>query len=108
MALLSDPQVWLSFGTLAAMEIVLGIANIGFITSLCGRLPEEEQPTARRIGIGVALVSRPALLGAIGWVLTLQKSLFELSLLAHSVSGKDLNLLAVGVFLVGKATTESK
>jgi len=106
MELLADPQVWLSFGTLAAMEIVLGIDNIVFITILCGRLPEDQQPTARRIGIGVALVSRLALLGAIGWVLTLEQPLFEIPIIAHTMSGKELILLLGGLFLLGKATTE--
>ncbi|MFB6350552.1 MAG: TerC family protein, partial [Bradymonadaceae bacterium] len=106
MELLSDPQVWVSFGTLAAMEIVLGIDNIVFITILCGRLPEDQQPAARRIGIGVALISRLALLGAIGWVLTLKQPLFEIPIVAHTMSGKELILLLGGLFLVGKATTE--
>ncbi len=102
-ALLSDPQVWISFLVLAAMEIVLGIDNIVFITILCGRLPPEKQLGARRIGLAAALITRVLLLLSISWVMTLTKPLFELW---RPWSGKDLILVFGGLFLIYKATVE--
>lgn len=102
-ALLSDPQVWISFLVLAAMEIVLGIDNIVFITILCGRLPPEKQLGARRIGLAAALITRILLLLSISWVMTLTRPLFELW---RPWSGKDLILVFGGLFLIYKATVE--
>jgi predicted tellurium resistance membrane protein TerC len=97
-------EAWVSLGTLTALEIVLGIDNIVFISILTGRLPAGQRPTARRIGLAVALIGRLALLTAISWVMGLTATLFEIR--SHPVSGRDLVLLAGGLFLVAKATME--
>ena len=101
--LLSDPQAWISLAVLSVMEIILGIDNIAFISILCGRLPKEQQPSARRLGLGVALLARLGLLGAITWVMRLTEPLFEL---VRPWSGKDLILVSGGIFLLYKATHE--
>ena len=101
--LLQDPQAWISLLVLTAMEIVLGIDNIVFITILTGRLPKEEQLGARRLGIGAALISRVLLLLSISWVMKLTEPFFELW---RPWSGKDLILFGGGLFLLYKATTE--
>jgi predicted tellurium resistance membrane protein TerC len=102
--LFSQPESWIALLTLAALEIVLGIDNIVFITILAGKLPKERQLTARRLGLGVALISRLALLAALSWVAKLTTPLF--TLFEHGVSGRDLILLVGGLFLIGKATLE--
>ncbi len=102
--LLTQPETWIAFATLTAMEIVLGIDNIVFLTILAGRLPTEQQPSARRLGLAVALVTRLALLFAISWVMGLTRELFRV--LGHGVSGRDLILFAGGLFLIGKSTFE--
>jgi predicted tellurium resistance membrane protein TerC len=102
--LLSQPDTWVALATLSAMEIVLGIDNVVFLAILTGRLPPAQQPAARRIGLGLALGMRIALLLAITWVMGLTRELF--SVLGHGVSGRDLILLAGGLFLIGKATVE--
>ena len=94
----------LSLLTLSAMEIVLGIDNVVFLSILTGRLPKEQQPSARKIGLGLALGSRLALLFGISWVMQLTAPLF--SVLGHAVSGRDLILLGGGLFLIAKATRE--
>ncbi len=99
-----DPQVWIGFFTLSALEIVLGIDNIIFISILAGKLPKEQQPRARFIGIGLALVARILLLLAIGLVLRLKEPLFHA--VGHGFSGKDLIMIAGGLFLLAKATYE--
>jgi predicted tellurium resistance membrane protein TerC len=86
------------------MEIVLGIDNVVFLAILTARLPAAQQPAARRIGLGLALGMRIALLLAITWVMGLTRELF--SVLGHGVSGRDLILLAGGLFLIAKATIE--
>ena len=102
----SSPEVWLSMLTLTLMEIVLGIDNIVFITILCGRLPQEQQRSARRLGIGVALVSRLGLLFAISWVMSLTEPWFTVPIIDHVVTGQDAILLVGGIFLLGKASHE--
>jgi predicted tellurium resistance membrane protein TerC len=102
--LLTSPEAWISLATLSAMEIVLGIDNIVFLSILAGRLPREEQPRARRIGLALALGTRLLLLLAVTWVMGLTRELF--SLLGHGWSGRDLILLAGGLFLLAKATFE--
>ena len=89
--------------TLTAMEIVLGIDNIVFISILTGRLPEREAAFARRLGIALALVMRIGLLLAISWVMSLTQPLFTLF---RPFSGRDLILLGGGLVLIGKATWE--
>jgi predicted tellurium resistance membrane protein TerC len=97
-------QGWVSLATLAAMEIVLGIDNIVFLTILAGRLPPAQQPRARRLGLILALGTRLALLFAITWVMGLTRELF--AVLGHGFSGRDLILLGGGLFLMAKATFE--
>jgi len=116
-ALLSDPQAWAAFLTLVLLEIVLGIDNLVFIAILSNKLPAHQQARARRIGLALALVLRLALLSLIGWIVTLQTPLFDLGLRgapgAHgeptfetAFSGRDLILVAGGLFLLWKATKE--
>ena len=101
---IADPQVWIAFATLLALEIVLGIDNIIFISILAGKLPAEQQPRARYLGLGLALVMRIILLFSLSWVIGLTQPLF--SVLGHGVSGRDLILILGGLFLLGKATFE--
>jgi predicted tellurium resistance membrane protein TerC len=102
--LLTSPDAWISLATLAALEIVLGIDNVVFLSILAGKLPKEQQPMARRLGLGFALVTRVALLFAITWVMGLTRQLF--ALFGHGFSGRDLILLLGGLFLIAKATFE--
>jgi predicted tellurium resistance membrane protein TerC len=102
--LVTSPEAWISFATLALLEIVLGIDNIIFISILTSRLPENRRESARRLGLAGAFVSRIGLLAALSWIMKLDKPLFEIS--GRSFSGKALILLAGGVFLVYKATKE--
>jgi predicted tellurium resistance membrane protein TerC len=102
--LLARPETWISLATLAAMEVVLGIDNIVFLTILASRVPPAEQPRARRLGLAFALLTRLGLLFAITWVMGLTRELF--TVLGHPVSGRDLILLGGGLFLIGKATFE--
>ncbi len=104
MHLLTDPNVWIAFFMLAALEIVLGIDNIIFISILVGRLPAEKRDVARRLGLGFAMVSRIALLFSLAWVMTLTSPLF--SVLGQEISGRDLILLFGGLFLLYKASHE--
>jgi predicted tellurium resistance membrane protein TerC len=100
----SDPNAWLGLLTLTALEIVLGIDNIIFISILAGKLPAEQQPKARRLGLVGAFVSRMLLLLSIAWIVRLTRPLFEV--FGHPVSGRDLILLIGGLFLIAKATHE--
>jgi predicted tellurium resistance membrane protein TerC len=102
--LLSDPQVWLSFVTLTALEIVLGIDNIIFLSILVGRLPKEQQANGRRIGLGLAMGTRILLLLSITWVMGLGAELF--SVFGKGVSGRDIILFGGGLFLLAKSTLE--
>lgn len=99
-----EPQGWVAFLTLAALELVLGIDNIVFISILVGKLPPERRQTAYRIGLGLALVSRVVLLLSISWVMGLTRPLF--SVFSNVVSGRDLVLIVGGLFLVAKSTHE--
>ena len=101
---LTDPQIWIALLTLTALEIVLGIDNIIFISILAGKLPAEQQARARRLGLGGALVMRILLLLSIAWVIRLTAPLF--TTLGQEISGRDLILLVGGLFLLGKATYE--
>ena len=100
----ADPNAWLGLLTLTALEIVLGIDNIIFISILAGKLPPEQQPKARRLGLLGAFFSRLLLLLSIAWVVRLTTPLFEV--FGHGVSGRDLILLIGGLFLIAKATHE--
>jgi predicted tellurium resistance membrane protein TerC len=93
-----------ALATLAALEIVLGVDNVVFIAILSGRLPARQQEAARRLGLTLALGIRIGLLFTISWMMGLTRPLF--SVLGHEVSGRDLILIAGGLFLVGKATWE--
>jgi predicted tellurium resistance membrane protein TerC len=99
-----DPEIWASLLTLTALEIVLGIDNLVFIAILAGRLPVEQQGRARRIGLALALISRLALLASIAWIISLTQPLFEL--FGHTVSWRDIVLMAGGLFLLYKGTRE--
>ena len=104
MELLTDPQVWLAFVTLTALEIVLGIDNIIFISILVARLPKEQQPRGRTIGLGLAMGTRILLLLSITWVMSLSADLFTVA--GQGVSGRDLILIGGGLFLLAKSTLE--
>lgn len=101
---LTDPQALIALGTLTALEIVLGVDNIIFISILSGRLPEEQQAKARNIGLALALIGRVVLLLSITWVMSLEEGLF--TVLENEISGRDLILLIGGLFLLAKATHE--
>lgn len=104
MELFSDPQIWIALLTLTVLELVLGIDNIIFISILAGKLPKEQQASARFIGLAIALVTRVLLLFSLTWVMQLTYPLF--SVWEHPVSGRDLILLIGGLFLLGKSTHE--
>ena len=104
LALAADPAAWVALATLIAMEVVLGIDNLIFISILTNKLPEERRTTARRVGIGLALVMRLALLGTIAIIVTLTEPIFEA--FGRGFSWRDLILIAGGLFLVWKATKE--
>src|SRR5689334_16102648 len=104
--MLSEPALWVSLLTLTAMEIVLGIDNIVFISILVGKLPQEDQTRARNVGITLALVMRLGLLFALSWVMGLTAPLFTLPLVNQEISGRDVILLLGGLFLIGKSTHE--
>ena len=104
MNILSDPQTWVSLLTLTVLEIVLGIDNVIFIAILAGKLPKHEQGRARTIGLMLALIARIGLLCSIFWLMQLTKPLFEVA--AHPVSGKDIVLIAGGLFLLWKSVHE--
>ena len=104
MELLTDPQAWIAFLTLTALELVLGIDNIVFISILVDRLPPERRDFTRRVGLGLAMFMRIALLLVLAWIVGLTAPLF--SVLGEEFSGRDLILIAGGVFLLWKATGE--
>ena len=104
MELLSDPQAWLAFATLTALEIVLGIDNIIFISILVGRLPKAVQQRARTIGLALAMVTRILLLLSITWVMGLSADLFAVG--SIGISGRDVILIGGGLFLLAKSTLE--
>ncbi|KLE35646.1 TerC family protein [Aurantiacibacter luteus] len=117
LALLSDPAAWLALGTLIMLEVILGVDNLIFIAILSNKLPVHLQSKARRIGLSLALIMRIGLLMLIGWIVTLQTPLFDLGLVGAlneygepsfetAFSGRDLILLAGGLFLLWKATKE--
>ena len=101
---ISDPNAWTALAALTALEIVLGIDNIIFISILAGRLPAAEQPRARFLGLAIAMVSRILLLFSITWVMRLTAPLF--TVLDQEISGRDLILIFGGLFLLAKATHE--
>lgn len=104
MDFVTDPAAWSALVALLALEIVLGVDNVVFISILAGKLPEGEQDRARRTGILAAGGMRVLLLLAVGWIVTLEEGLF--TVFDRDLSGKDLILLAGGIFLIYKATKE--
>ncbi|MCU0970876.1 MAG: TerC family protein [Gammaproteobacteria bacterium] len=99
-----DPNAWAALITLTALEIVLGIDNIIFLSILVSKLPPAQQPLARTLGLSFAMATRIALLLSITWVMRLTTPLFEI--LGHTVSGRDLILFFGGLFLIAKSTIE--
>ncbi len=97
-------EIAISFLTLFALELVLGVDNVIFISILAGKLPKDEQSKARNLGLAIAVVSRLILLMSLSWVIGLKEPLF--TALGHELSGRDLILLIGGLFLLGKATME--
>src|ERR1700704_916424 len=104
MELLTDPQAWVALATLTALEIVLGVDNIIFISILVGRLPTAQRDRARLIGLGLAMGTRILLLLSLAWIMTLTDPLFTVA--AHEISGRDLILLGGGLFLLWKSVHE--
>ena len=104
MELLLDPNVWIAFGMLTALEIVLGVDNIIFISILVARLPADQRDMARRLGLGFAMFSRLALLFSLSWVMGLTEDIFTVA--GQAISGRDLVLLFGGLFLLYKASHE--
>ena len=101
---LSDPQVWIALGTLTFLEIVLGVDNIIFISILSGKLPEDQQARARRLGLLAAMFMRIALLFSLAWIIRLTAPWF--TVVGQEISGRDLILILGGLFLLGKSTYE--
>jgi predicted tellurium resistance membrane protein TerC len=104
MTLLTDPQAWIALLTLSALEIVLGIDNIIFISILAGRLPTAQRSRARRLGLGLAMITRIGLLASVSWLAQLTVRLF--AVVGHDFTARDLILIGGGVFLIAKATFE--
>jgi len=102
--LLSDPQVWIAFATLTALELVLGIDNIIFISILVDKLPLAQREFARRIGLFMAMFMRIGLLLVLAWIVGLVKPLFVV--FGQEISGRDLILILGGLFLIWKSTSE--
>jgi predicted tellurium resistance membrane protein TerC len=102
--LLNDPQAWIAFATLTALELVLGIDNVIFISILVDRLPRERREFARRLGLFMAMFMRIGLLLVLSWVVGLVAPLF--TLLGQEISGRDLILILGGLFLIWKSTGE--
>jgi predicted tellurium resistance membrane protein TerC len=103
---LLDPHAWLALATLTALEIVLGVDNIIFISILAGRLPEHQRDLARRLGLAFAMLTRIGLLLSLAWIMTLTAPLFEIPVFGKPISGRDLILIGGGLFLLWKSVHE--
>jgi predicted tellurium resistance membrane protein TerC len=101
---IASPEAWIAFGTLLALEIVLGIDNVVFISILAGKLPANQQAKARYLGLALAMVTRIILLFSISWMVRLTAPLF--TVFEMEISGRDLILIIGGLFLIGKSTHE--
>ena len=101
---ITDPTIWASLLTLTLLEVVLGIDNVIFVSIVANRLPEAQRPAARRIGLAAALALRLVFLSMIAWIVGLTEPIFEL--FEHAVSWRDVILMAGGLFLIYKGTTE--
>jgi predicted tellurium resistance membrane protein TerC len=104
MEIFTSADAWIALLTLTVMEIVLGVDNVIFLSILAGKLPQAQQRSARQAGLGMALIMRILLLLSISWIASLTRPLF--TVLSFEISGRDLILLAGGLFLLGKATYE--
>ena len=104
MDLITSPEAWIAFATLTALELVLGIDNIIFISILVDKLPAQQREIARRIGLFMAMFMRIGLLLVLSWIVGLVEPM--LTVLGHEVSGRDAILLLGGLFLIWKSTTE--
>jgi len=104
MSWVTEPAAWVGFVTLVALEIVLGIDNVVFISILAGKLPREQQGKARRLGLGLAMIMRILLLLSLTWIVRLTAPLF--TVLEQEISGRDLVLIVGGLFLIWKSTRE--
>jgi predicted tellurium resistance membrane protein TerC len=102
--LLTDPQAWIAFATLTALELVLGIDNIIFISILVDKLPKERRELARRLGLFMAMFMRIGLLLVLAWIVGLVAPLF--TVLGQEISGRDIILILGGLFLIWKSTSE--
>ena len=101
---LTDPQIWIALATLTFLEIVLGVDNVIFISILSGKLPADQQPRARRLGLLGAMVTRVLLLFSLAWIIRLTRPWF--TVVGQEISGRDLILILGGLFLLGKSTYE--
>lgn len=101
---ITEPQAWIAFLTLTALELVLGIDNIVFISILAGKLPPEERKKARTVGLALAMITRVLLLLSLSWIIRLTAPLF--TVLGQEISGRDLILIVGGLFLLAKSTYE--
>src|SRR5688500_19059619 len=101
---LTSPEAWIALTTLTLLEIVLGVDNIIFISILVGRLPEAQRQRARLLGLGFAMLTRIGLLLSLAWVMTLVDPLF--TIIGREISGRDLILIARGLFLLWKSVHE--
>src|SRR5574341_189045 len=102
----SNPEAWVALVTLVVLELVLGVDNVIFISILAGKLPVEQRDRARTTGIALAVITRVLLLLSLSWIIRLEKPLFNLPLLNIGISGRDLILLAGGLFLLWKSVLE--
>jgi predicted tellurium resistance membrane protein TerC len=101
---ITNPETWIAFGTLLALEIVLGVDNVIFISILAGKLPDAQQDRARYLGLGMAMLTRLLLLFSLSWMIRLTAPLF--AVYDHEISGRDLILIVGGLFLIAKSTHE--
>ena len=104
MSWITEPQAWIAFATLLTLEVVLGIDNVIFLSILAAKLPSAQQAKARIVGLGLAMFMRIALLLSITWVIGLTAPLF--TVLSQEISGRDIILIAGGLFLIAKSTHE--
>jgi predicted tellurium resistance membrane protein TerC len=104
--LLTNPQTWIALATLTALELVLGIDNIIFISILVDKLPKAQQEMARRLGLFMAMFMRIGLLLMLAWIVGMVEPLFTLPVIDKGISGRDLILIAGGLFLIWKSTGE--
>ncbi|MBL8092410.1 MAG: TerC family protein, partial [Anaerolineales bacterium] len=104
---ISNPQAWIAFGTLVALELVLGVDNVIFISILAGKLPPQDQQRARTTGIALAVITRILLLFSLSWIISLEEPLLFIPWFSGEtigISGRDLILLLGGLFLIWKST----